>query len=68
MAIDMHRSGTRKEELLLTQDELNKVWVLRKVLSSMTPVDAMELLIEKVSATKSNKDFLRSMEVSSINK
>ncbi len=67
-AIDMHRSGTRKEELLLTQDELNKVWVLRKVLSSMTPVDAMELLIEKVSATKSNKDFLRSMEVSSINK
>ncbi|MBP9127658.1 MAG: transcription termination factor Rho [Elusimicrobia bacterium] len=67
-AIDMHRSGTRKEELLLTADELNKVWVLRKVLSSMTPVDAMELLIEKVSATKSNKDFLRSMEVSSINK
>jgi transcription termination factor Rho len=67
-AIDMHRSGTRKEELLLTPDELNKVWVLRKVLSSMTPVDAMELLIEKVSATKSNKDFLRAMEVSSINK
>ena len=67
-AIDMHRSGTRKEELLLTPDELNKVWVLRKVLSTMTPVDAMELLIEKVSATKSNKDFLRAMEVSSINK
>jgi transcription termination factor Rho len=52
----------------LTPDELNKVWVLRKVLSTMTPVDAMELLIEKVSATKSNKDFLRAMEVSSINK
>jgi len=67
-AIDMHRSGTRKEELLLTQDELNKVWILRKVLSTMTPVDAMELLIEKVSATKSNKDFLRAMEVSSISK
>ncbi|TXH25895.1 MAG: transcription termination factor Rho [Elusimicrobia bacterium] len=67
-AIDMHRSGTRKEELLLSPDELNKVWILRKVLSTMTPVDAMELLIEKISATKSNKDFLRSMEVSSMDK
>jgi len=67
-AIDMHRSGTRKEELLLTPDELNKVWILRKVLSSMSPVDAMELLIEKVSATKSNKDFLRSMEMSRMDK
>lgn len=67
-AIDIHRSGTRKEELLLTQDELNKVWVLRKVLSSLSPVDAMELLIDKVGATKSNKDFLRSMELSSMDK
>ncbi|HMU75738.1 MAG TPA: transcription termination factor Rho, partial [Elusimicrobiota bacterium] len=67
-AIDIHRSGTRKEELLLTSDELNKVWILRKVLSSLSPVDAMELLIDKVGATKSNKDFLRSMELSSMEK
>jgi transcription termination factor Rho len=54
--------------LLLTQDELNKTWILRKVLSSLSPVDAMELLIEKLNATKSNKDFLRSMEISSMDK
>jgi len=64
-AIDINRSGTRKEELLLAEDELNKVWILRKVLASLNPIEAMELLIEKVSATKSNKDFLRSMEISS---
>lgn len=63
-AIDITRSGTRKEELLLTPDELNKVWILRKVLSSLNPIEAMQLLIEKLSATKSNKDFLKSMEVS----
>ncbi len=63
-AIDITRSGTRKEELLLTPDELNKVWILRKVLSSLNPIEAMELLLEKLSATKSNKDFLKSMEVS----
>jgi transcription termination factor Rho len=67
-AIDITRSGTRKEELLLSQDELNKTWVLRKVLSGLSPTDAMELLIEKLSATKSNKDFLRSMELSSTGK
>src|SRR5664279_2664422 len=63
-AIDMARSGTRKEELLLTQDELNKIWILRKVLASLNPIEAMELLLEKLGATKSNKDFLKSMEVS----
>ncbi|OVE76931.1 transcription termination factor Rho [bacterium F11] len=62
-AIDINRSGTRKEELLLSQEELNKVWILRKVLSSLNPIEAMELLTEKMSATKSNKDFLKSMEV-----
>lgn len=67
-AIDISRSGTRKEELLLTPEELNKVWILRKVLSSLTPIEAMELLIEKLGATKSNKDFLRSMETSSMEK
>jgi len=67
-AIDMTRSGTRKEELLLTPEELNKVWILRKVLSTLSPVEAMELLLEKLSATKSNKDFLKSMETSSMDK
>jgi len=64
-AIDITRSGTRKEELLLEEDELNKVWILRKVLTQLNPVEAMELLIEKLSGTKSNKDFLKSMELSS---
>lgn len=67
-AIDINRSGTRKEELLLDEDELNKIWVLRKVLASLNPIEAMELLIEKLSATKSNKDFLRAMETSSMEK
>ena len=67
-AIDMARSGTRKEELLLTPEELNKVWILRKVLSTLSPVESMELLLEKLSATKSNKDFLKSMENSGMDK
>jgi len=62
-AIDVTRSGTRKEELLLDEDELNKIWILRKVLSQLNSIDAMQLLIEKLSATKSNKDFLKSMEI-----
>jgi transcription termination factor Rho len=64
-AIDITRSGTRKEELLLTEEELNKVWILRKVITPLNPIEAMELMIEKLSATKSNKDFLKSMEFSS---
>jgi transcription termination factor Rho len=67
-AIDITRTGTRKEELLLTPEELNKVWILRKVLTSLSPVESMELLVEKLSATKSNKDFLKSMETSSMEK
>src|SRR4051794_17664999 len=67
-AIDITRTGTRKEELLLTPEELNKIWILRKVLTSLSPIEAMELLIEKLSATKSNKDFLKSMETSSMEK
>lgn len=61
-AIDINRSSTRKEELLLTEEELNKTWIMRKVLSSLSSVDAMTLLLEKLSATKSNKDFLKQME------
>ncbi len=61
-AIDINKTSTRKEELLLSEDELNKVWILRKVLAPLSPVDAMELLISKLGVTKSNKDFLKSME------
>ena len=60
-AIDIKRSNTRHEELLLKADEINKIWILRKVLNEMNNVEAMELLIEKLSKTKSNTDFLNSM-------
>lgn len=60
-AIDINRSGTRKEELLLEDVELNRVWILRKLLSPLTPVDSMEFLLDKMKGTKSNKDFLNSM-------
>jgi transcription termination factor Rho len=60
-AIDVNRSGTRKEELLLNENELNRVWVLRKVLNPLSTVDSMELLIEKIKETQSNADFLASM-------
>ncbi len=60
-AIDINRSGTRKEELLLSKDELNRVWVLRKVLNQLAPTESMELLLDKLSKTKANSDFLASM-------
>jgi transcription termination factor Rho len=60
-AVDLMRSGTRKEELLLSQVELDRTWVLRKVLNQMSSVEAMELLREKMVKTKSNKEFLESM-------
>jgi transcription termination factor Rho len=60
-SIDINRSGTRKEELLLTKEELNRVWILRKVLSPLSPVEAMELILERLSKTKANRDFLDSM-------
>ena len=60
-SIDIFRSGTRKEELLLSKDELNKMWILRKVLQSMGVVEAMELILEKLRETKSNPDFLQAM-------
>jgi transcription termination factor Rho len=60
-AIDINRSGTRKEELLLTKEELNRVWVLRRVLNQLAPTEAMELLLDKLSKTKTNSDFLNSM-------
>jgi transcription termination factor Rho len=60
-AIDLNKSGTRKEELLLTEEELNRVWVLRKFLNEMNPTEAMEFLINKMRETKTNKAFLKAM-------
>jgi transcription termination factor Rho len=60
-AIDIKKSGTRKEELLLKEEILNRVWILRKLLSSLNPVDSMEFLLEKMSGTADNKFFLSSM-------
>jgi transcription termination factor Rho len=61
-AIDSERSGTRKEELLMDKDRLNKVWILRKILSQMSVVEAMELLIDKISKTEGNDEFLKMMQ------
>jgi transcription termination factor Rho len=60
-SIDINKSGTRKEELLLSKEELNRVWILRKVLSPLSQVEAMELLLDKMGKTKSNAEFLSSM-------
>ncbi|OPX36800.1 MAG: transcription termination factor Rho [Deltaproteobacteria bacterium] len=60
-SIDINRSGTRKEELLLEEADLNRIWILRKLLSPLTPVDSMEFLLEKIKGTADNKEFLASM-------
>ncbi len=60
-AIDISQSGTRKEELLVDRDRLNKMWILRKVLSPLGTVEAMEFLMDKISGTKTNQEFLQSM-------
>lgn len=60
-AIDINRSGTRKEELLIEEADLNRIWILRKLLAPLTPVDSMEFLLEKIKGTRNNKDFLASM-------
>ena len=61
-AIDIQKSGTRKEELLLSPEDLKRVWVLRKVLTPLSAVEAMELLLDKMSKTQSNQEFLASMQ------
>jgi transcription termination factor Rho len=61
-AIDIQKSGTRKEELLIPREDLNRIWVLRKVLNPLSPVEAMELLLDKMGKTKSNADFLAAMQ------
>jgi transcription termination factor Rho len=60
-SIDINKSGTRKEELLLTKEELSRIWILRKLINEMNIVEGMEFLLEKMRETKDNKDFLRSM-------
>ncbi len=60
-AIDIHKSGTRKDELLLSKEDLNRIWVLRKVLSPLSSVELIELLLEKLSKSRSNAEFLSSM-------
>jgi transcription termination factor Rho len=60
-SIDINKSGTRKEELLLDEVTLNRVWILRKLLSPLNPIDSLEFLLEKMNGTKDNKHFLESM-------
>ena len=60
-AIDIHKSGTRKDELLVPKDDLNRIWVLRKVLSPLSPVESIELLLDKLGKTRANSEFLASM-------
>ncbi|MFN9719270.1 MAG: transcription termination factor Rho [Planctomycetota bacterium] len=62
-AIDVNRSGTRREELLLNEDELKLTWVVRRALNEMNPVEAMELLVNRMRRTKSNEEFLMSMNL-----
>jgi transcription termination factor Rho len=61
-AIDILKSGTRKEELLIPKEDLNRIWVLRKVLNPLSPVEAMELLLDKMAKTKNNAEFLSAMQ------
>jgi len=62
-AIDVNRSGTRREELLMTEEELRRVWILRRVLNDMNPVEAMELITNRMRRTKTNEEFLMSMNL-----
>ncbi len=65
-AIEINRTGTRKEELLMSEDDINKVYILRKVLAPLGSVEAMDLLRDKILSTKTNKDFMKSMELSNM--
>ncbi len=60
-SIDINRSGTRKEELLMDKETLNRVWILRKLLQPLNPIDSMEFLLDKIQKTKTNKEFMDSM-------
>ncbi|MCA9076045.1 MAG: transcription termination factor Rho, partial [Planctomycetaceae bacterium] len=63
-AIDVNKSGTRREELLMDEEELRRVWILRRVLNDMNPVEAMELLTNRMRRTETNDEFLLSMNLS----
>jgi transcription termination factor Rho len=63
-AIDVNKSGTRREELLMSEEELKRVWVLRRVLHDMSPVDAMDLIVTRLKRATTNADFLQSMNLS----
>ena len=60
-AIDIQRSGTRKEELLIPKEDLQRIWVLRKVMNPLSPVEAMELLISQLEKRRNNAEFLQNM-------
>ena len=60
-AIDINRTGTRKEDLLLSDDVLKRVWILRKILAPMSSIDSMEFLLDKMRGTKSNEEFINAM-------
>ena len=60
-ALDVNKAGTRREELLLEEEELQKLWILRKFISSMSPSEVIELFIDKMKSTKNNKAFFKSM-------
>jgi len=60
-AFDINRSGTRKEDLLLSPEDLNRAWILRKLLSTMNPADAMQFLLDKMKGTKNNAEFFAMM-------
>jgi transcription termination factor Rho len=61
-AIDLQRSGTRKEELLISKEDLNRIWVMRRVLNPLSPVEQMEVVLERLGKTKTNAEFLKSMQ------
>ena len=61
-AIDLQRSGTRKEELLISKEDLNRIWVMRRVLNPLSPVEQMEVVLERLEKTKTNAEFLASMQ------
>ncbi|RLT09102.1 MAG: transcription termination factor Rho, partial [Planctomycetota bacterium] len=62
-AIDVNKSGTRREELLLSEEELRRMWILRRVLNDMSPAEAMDLLVNRMRKSKTNEEFLMTMNL-----
>jgi transcription termination factor Rho len=61
-AFDLVRSGTRKEEMLVPEDDMRRIWILRRLLQEMSPIDAMEFIIDKIRKTETNREFFESMQ------